>query len=144
MYYNPKNMACQAQLLMNGNAHQDLETPAIETVKVSVLFGRPSEHCQGFGICRVEARTMKIVCSCSKSLQANLNIGAGILCFQFNLSAFSEEVYKQHFGNGYFIVEEDFQLSLRSCRAIGIDRFIIHKGKYPVCTSGKKLSVNFH
>ncbi|NUO02186.1 MAG: hypothetical protein HUU01_16390 [Saprospiraceae bacterium] len=102
-------------------------------IKAEVVFGTPSKHCAGAGICMVSissARTRIISCPCTVAWVSSTD--PQWLQFRFEKSCLQQHIVDGHFSGQEFLVEEPFHVPLRLVRQLGLIAHSGQPGVYPV------------
>ena len=92
--------------------HLEYPTKALEA---NVVFGQTSRRCQGSGICRVDMVTAQVdpslALNCCGFNRASISCNeVGRLRFSFSASTLCKKMANKQFRQGWFRVEEDFQV----------------------------------
>ncbi|MBP6811222.1 MAG: hypothetical protein KA138_06870 [Saprospiraceae bacterium] len=102
-------------------------------IKAEVVFGTPSKHCAGAGICMVSissAKTRVITCPSAPVWISSSNPTS--LKFRFEKSCLQSNISNRHFSQREFMVEEAFHLPLRLVRQLGLASHWGQPGIYPI------------
>ncbi len=104
------------------------DNPAGHVPVIELVFGRASQNCHGFGICRFHINLNADNLSTIATVIANPE--------QFMTLFMKPDFYKANaskFQNGYLVIEEDFVLDHETSRTIGLpDNYTVRKGKYQI------------
>lgn len=103
-------------------------------VKAEVVFGTPSKHCAGAGICMVSisnAKTDRII-TCPVVPVWISSANPHWAQFRFEKAALQTEISKARFSGQEFVIEEAFRLPLRLTRQLGLVSYWGQPGIYPV------------
>ena len=115
---------------------------------VDVEFGVPSRQCVNYGICRIELagappRRKNGKCKqCSGWALASAPENS-LLELAFLPDSISPQTRQQHFGRGYFLIEEAYALPVSLCSKLGIPAATIGCGQYRIVENGRLLIVRF-
>ena len=128
-------------------AYPPLQSESVNQAFVEVMLGRPSAKCQHLGICKIERVFANNISSDKPSFCKSSNKVFGLASFveglffelTFERSAISDSIYKEHFGNGMFRIEEDYWIE---SDLMGTPIFL-SKGDYKNRLSDTLLSVRF-
>ncbi len=102
-------------------------------INAEVVFGTPSKHCAGAGICMVSissARSRIINCPCVPVWISSS--GPHSVQFRFEKSCLHPNIADERFSQQGFTVEEAFRLPLRLVRKFGLISHWGQPGIYPV------------
>ena len=102
-------------------------------IKAEVVFGTPSKHCAGAGICMVSisgARTRLITCTCAPAWISSSD--PYWLKFRFEKSCLQPNIVDGRFSQQDFRFEEAFHLPLRVVRQLGLVSPWGQPGIYPI------------
>ena len=108
---------------------------------LKIQFGRPSQYCKNFGICRLEpeaipadqVQTISSGCNNTHTGSVLLTFSKEWMCFCFPKISLEPETKAYYFSTAYFLVEEDylfpeglFELSIAS------ENYLVSQGKYRI------------
>lgn len=115
-----------------------------QNIEVAVVFGMPARDCAYHGICSINQRkgSTEIKARCL-SIANIFPVGKTHLLFQFYKNNMTKLIMKRHFGSGYFIVLEDYQIPEFVGEVIGQCTTVIRQGIYPVVDKDKYFEVLF-
>ncbi len=126
----PSCFPCRA----TDSAHQDgTSDGAVRGVVINVEIGRPSQNCNGFGICSVTVG----LTAADRTVPTSATWSNGRL----QLSFLSEPADKTN----VLVIEKDIALDSATSRTLGYEQVIVKAGEYPVDYSGNphgQVSVN--
>lgn len=129
-------------------AYPPLQSESVNQAFVEVVLGRPSAKCKHFGICKIERVFANSLSSDKPSFCKSSNKVFGLASFvkglffelAFERSAISDSIYKEHFGDGMFRIEEDYWIE---SDLMGTPIFL-SKGEYKNKLSDTLLSVRIN
>lgn len=128
-------------------AYPPLQSELVNQAFVEVVLGRPSAECKHFGICKIKKVFANSISSEKPSLCKSSNKIFGLASFieglyfelTFERAAISDSIFKEHFGNGIFRIEEDYWIE---SPLMGTS-ILLSKGEYKNKLSDTLLSVRF-
>jgi len=129
-------------------ANSPSQSRSVNQVFVEVILGRPSAKCKHFGICKIERVFANSISSNKPSFCKSSNRVFGLASFveglffelTFERSAISDSIFKEHFGDGRFKIEEDYWIE---SGLMGTPIFL-SKGDYKSILSDTLLSVRIN
>ena len=115
---------------------------------VEVEFGVPSRQCVNYGICRIEiargqGRPKSSGCIGCGGLALASAPEDDLLQLAFFCSSLGERARRQHFGQGFFLVEEAYPLPRFLHNTLGLPAAAIGSGRYRVLEGKDVLIVRF-
>ena len=115
---------------------------------IEVEFGVPSRQCVNYGICRIElarapGRPRSSKCKRCGGLALASAPEEGVLELAFFQSSLSQAARRRYFGQGYFLMEEDFLLPRCLYNGRNFPAEAISCGRYRVLETEKALIVPF-
>ncbi len=87
--------------------HEEVKTRYIEVI---IGFGRASKRCKGFGICKIKIKKGKKVRGRSAKVYVNNGV---VTSLEVLNEGMDKKTAKKYFGDGVFVVEEDFSTKLK-------------------------------
>ena len=126
----------------------EIAGPGPSQLLIEVEFGVPSRQCVNYGICRIElaqgpGRPKSSGCKQCGGLALAFTPEEGLLELAFLRSSLSEQTQRQHFGKGFFLIEEAFPLPPFLYRKLEMPTAAIACGQYAVLESGPFLNIQF-
>jgi hypothetical protein len=119
------------------------EPPKSDPPVIEFQFGRKSRDCAGIGVCvfRVNLTASQIIKFVTAFAVPGGNVLTGLLRVQFAPEFYNAN--RNHFSNGFLVLEEDLTLDKETTRATGLpDNYKLRKGKYRVTFDGKTNTYN--
>lgn len=103
---------------------------SITAIPAEIILGKPSEGCQGHGICRVLTQSVAKSMKCP-TVPAVIQLDQdNNLRFCFPKSGLTDQMKTQHFSSPWFKVEETFLLPGRLKAQMNLQRVQILPGNY--------------
>lgn len=129
-----KKIIVIALILITGS----LKMMAGVTVGLTVEFGHrdPQNNCIERGLCKVGITV-------GRAITVNMNDTDGSLVFKFQKTSNMSSVYEYQFANGVFELPNDYNLPVEVCDKLGIDKFVLKRGKYKVVFNNGYYSIVF-
>lgn len=111
---------------------------------IEVEFGSPMKNCLHYGICRVTIPSSILGerCSCS-SLAVIQNFGDGLVRFIFNKNKLTDSTHEKYFKKGIFQIDDEYEIPKDILQKIGLEKFLIKKGLYPILIERHILKIIF-
>ena len=137
-----------SHLHFNGNPYSVLRDKGVSKVPnpilVEVIFGVPSKHCQGAGICNLMAiNHVRAHWKCPSARALLSFSSSGSICLSFERSELSSAVLERFFKGQLFQVEEAFPLPNHLCSLLNISPYIIASGRYSLKVSEHFIEILF-
>lgn len=119
-----------------------LSTPTINHAIVEVEFGSPLKNCLHYGICRVTipSNTLRQPCTCWCEATV-YSLDKNLLQFVFERNKMQEKTFDKYFKSGFFRVEDEYELPKKILLKVGLEKFAIKKGKYPIFINDEKIII---
>ncbi len=113
-------------------------------INAEVVFGTPSKHCAGAGICMVSisSNLLRLV-TCPTAPVWISSAGAAWLQFRFEKSVLGTAI-KNRLNMQEFVVEEAFRLPLQLVRQLGLNSCWGAPGIYPVMEQKNDWIIRFN
>lgn len=119
-------------------------TGIFREIRAEVVFGTPSKHCAGAGICMVSISGFHSrVITCPKAPAWVSSDHSGRLLFRFEKSCLQTEIMNAYFKNTEFPVEEKFRLPLRLVRQMGLFSSWVLPGAYQILEQDDDWMIRF-
>ena len=114
------------------------------TAIVDVEFGSPMKNCLNYGICRVTipaaAAQGRCPCLCRATVRAYED---SMLQFVFDKKNMPAKTFEKHFSNGFFQVDDGYTMPPGILQKIGLEKYAIKEGRYPILMEGGKMKIIF-
>jgi hypothetical protein len=116
----------------------------VDSAIIEVEFGSPMKNCLHYGICRVNIPSAYIGerCSC-RSLAVIQNFGDGLVRFIFNKNKLTDSTHEKYFKKGIFQIDDEYEIPKDILQKIGLEKFLIKKGLYPILIERHILKIIF-
>ena len=112
------------------------------TIRIELDLGRKSKGCTKVGICVIKIEIELNVRPNHGNGTATINENGG-LAIIFESASMDKETVKNHFGSGFFVLEEDYIVDGDVAEKLGIDSYTIKAGKYAAKQTKEGFNVNF-
>ena len=111
---------------------------------IEVEFGSPMKSCLHYGICRINLPSADIREQCPCLAPAAIhNFGSELIQLIFDKNKIPQITFEKHFKNGFFQVDDSYEITQDILQKIGLKKFIIKKGIYPVLAERNILKIIF-
>jgi hypothetical protein len=115
-------------------------------LRFGVVFGTPSRHCDGSGVCIIARvpvlERWSIPCA---FVVAFFSIWEdGHFVFRVPVQEMTDPLYQQHFSNGFFLVEEAFEVPRWMAKALGEIKIAVPAGVYRVEQRASNYLIHFN
>lgn len=120
--------------------------PASQELRFGVVFGTPSRHCDGSGVC-VIARVPVLErwsIPCAFVIAFFSVWEEGHFVFRIPVEEITDPLYQQHFSKGFFRVEEAFEVPRWMAKALGKPKIAVPAGVYRVEQRSADYLIHFN
>ncbi|MBS1685244.1 MAG: hypothetical protein JSS76_10830 [Bacteroidetes bacterium] len=98
------------------------------------------QSCEGYGVCGMTQESPKDY----NDVLMDVRVVKGKhLQFSVKKQSLPDKAYFKFFSTGVFSMDKDFEVPEAVCKAIGLDAFIIHAGKYDVTYDNNEYNIIF-
>jgi hypothetical protein len=137
-----------SHLHSKGNSFPVLMDKSVSSVPnpilVEVVFGAPSKHCQGAGICNLIAiNHVRAQWKCPSARALLRTTQKGAICLSFDRNELSTAILERFFKGELFQVEEVFPLPNHLCSLLNISPYTIAPGRYSLKVSERFIEILF-